>query len=102
MMKNWKMSVLCALAITAATSAFAEDKVSKDPTVEGDRAAINQACAADAQTAGCSGMTAGHGLMKCLHAYKKAHKDFKISDSCKAARQKRVSDRKAFRAQKGK
>ena len=100
-MKHLKMSVFAALALAAA-SAYAEDKVSKDPTADADRAAINQACTAEAQAAGCSGMTAGHGLMKCIRAYKKEHKDFKISDSCKAARQKRKADRQAFRAQKGK
>lgn len=49
---------------------------------------INKACATDAATSGCEGKKVGTGLLKCLRAYKKAHKDFKFSESCKAARKK--------------
>ena len=45
---------------------------------------VKAACAADISTTGCS-QEMGKGLMKCIHGYKQAHKDFKLSDSCKAA-----------------
>ncbi|MGZ3703582.1 MAG: hypothetical protein ACXWSD_17625, partial [Bdellovibrionota bacterium] len=54
------------------------------------------ACTAEAQTAGCGSEQVGTGLLKCIHAYKKAHKkDFKLSDGCKAALQKEHADMKA-------
>lgn len=45
---------------------------------------VKAACAADVQATGCS-QELGKGLMKCIHAYKKAHKEFTISESCKEA-----------------
>lgn len=45
--------------------------------------AVNAACAAEVPE--CSSKKVGKGLKKCIHEYKKAHKEFKISDSCKAA-----------------
>lgn len=85
--------MLLALALTAfASNAFADGKASQNP----DALAIDSACSADGQTAGCGSEQVGTGLLKCIHAYKKAHKkDFKISDSCKAAMQKAHADRKA-------
>ncbi len=69
--------------------------------------AINAACATDSQTAGCDGKEVGTGLIRCLHAYRKQHKqDFKISESCKAAlkasreeRKEKRQERKAKRAE---
>ena len=48
---------------------------------------VNNACTTDAKTAGCEGKVVGEGLMKCIHEYKKSHKDFKVSDGCKSAAQ---------------
>lgn len=45
--------------------------------------AVDQACAQDAQTAGCGNAQVGTGLIKCIHAYKKEHKDFKVSEGCR-------------------
>lgn len=60
-----------------------------------DAQAIDQACSAEGQTAGCGSEQVGTGLLKCIHAYKKAHKkDFKLSSGCKAAIQKARADRK--------
>lgn len=56
--------------------------------------AVNTACAADSQTAGCTGKQVGSGLLRCLHDYKQAHKDFAFSASCKEAIQKRQADQK--------
>lgn len=67
-----------------------------DATTKADAQAINTACTADAATAGCTGEVVGKGLLKCLHAYKKAHKDtFKFSEGCKTAMKQLNSDKKA-------
>ena len=50
-----------------------------------DAQAIDAACTQDAATASCGTEKVGTGLLKCLHAYKKAHSDFKISAPCSAA-----------------
>lgn len=71
------------------------------------REQIKAACSADIATTGCSSEF-GQGLMKCIHAYKEANKDFKVSDSCKAAAKdghhmhhERKEARKAMRGKKG-
>jgi hypothetical protein len=52
--------------------------------IEATQAKIKEACAADITTAGCSGKEGGE-MMKCIRMYKESHKDFKASDSCRAA-----------------
>lgn len=86
------LSTAIALAgFCSSLSAFAEGKASQNP----DALAIDQACTAEAQTAGCGSEQVGTGLLKCIGAYKKANKkNFKISDGCKAAMQKARADRK--------
>ncbi len=66
-----------------------------DATMQADNQAINTACTADAQTAGCGGEVVGKGLLKCLFKYKKATPSFKFSDACKAAMKQRHSDKEA-------
>ena len=66
-----------------------------DATISADKQAIDSACTSDAATAGCGTEQVGTGLMKCLHTYKKAHKDFKISDACKASMKQMHADKKA-------
>jgi len=83
-------SVLLIAALMSAPAAFAAD-----PAMQADNDAINSACATEAQTASCGADKVGTGLLKCLHAYKKAHKDFKFSDDCAAAMKTRHTDRKA-------
>ena len=70
------------------------------------REQVKAACAADIATTGCNSEL-GQGLMKCIHAYKEANKDFKVSDSCKAAAKdahhmhhERREERKAMRGGK--
>jgi cytochrome c2 len=87
-------SAFLALVFTLPLAAFAEGKAATGT----DAVAIDQACTAEAQTAGCGAEQVGTGLLKCLGAYKKAHHDFKFSDGCKAAIQKARQDRKAKRA----
>lgn len=43
------------------------------------------ACAADMATMGCAAEE-GRVLAKCVREYRKAHKDFKYSEECQAAR----------------
>ena len=81
-----------AFAITA-SSAYA----APSPALQADDQAINAACSADAAASGCTGKQVGTGLMKCMHAYKKATPAFKFSDSCKSAMQKRRADKKSGR-----
>ena len=62
--------------------------------MKSDKDAVNAACSQDAGTAGCGSEVVGKGLLKCLHAYKKAHKEFKFSDGCKSAMKTLHADHK--------
>jgi hypothetical protein len=85
-------SIFAVLALLCFSSnAFADGKVAQGA----DAQAIDAACTTDAATAGCGSEQVGTGLLKCLHAYKKAHHDFKFSDSCRAATKKAQADHKA-------
>ncbi len=59
-----------------------------------DEQAADAACVKAAETAGCGSKEIGTGLLKCLHAYKKAHKDSTYADECKAAVKKMRQNRK--------
>jgi hypothetical protein len=89
-MKRIFTACLSLMILFGAESAFAADAAMK-----ADNQAIDSACAADAQTAGCGSEIVGHGLLKCLHAYKRANKSFKLSDSCKSAMKQRHADKAA-------
>ena len=61
-----------------------------------DKQSIDNACTQEASTAGCGNDQVGTGLLKCIHAYKKANQQtFKISDGCKAAMKQLHVDRKS-------
>jgi len=86
------MKIVASMVLFLATTvlAIASEPMTKEAVkaeVQEAKAKVNDACAEDAAKAGCTGdsATIGKGLMKCLKAYKKEHKDFKISDSCKMA-----------------
>lgn len=68
---------------------FAKENTTPDAT------AVDSACTAEAATAGCGAEKVGTGLLKCLHAYHKAHHDAKPSAGCKAAMQKMRTDHAA-------
>lgn len=68
---------------------------SADPVLTNDNEAINAACSTESTTAGCGTEKVGTGLLKCLHSYKKSHPEFKFSDTCKTAMQKRHADKAA-------
>lgn len=84
------VAAIASLFVISVT-AFADE--SKELRKE-DAQAVNQACASDASTAGCGQDLVGKGLLKCIHAYKKAHKDFKVSQGCHQAMKKRHDDHK--------
>ncbi len=85
-----KSALLASVILFSASSAFAADQAMK-----ADAQNIDTACATDAATASCGSEKVGTGLLKCLHAYKKANKGYKFSDSCKAAMQQMHADKKA-------
>ena len=58
---------------------------------------VKDACAADVVTTGCKGE--GKEKMKCLQDYKKANKDFKFSEGCKAAFHKHREEKKMKHAE---
>lgn len=95
-------TMLFALVLASSVSAFAADTAptkapmnpAKKEELKTDREAINNSCMAEATTAGCGSEKVGTGLIKCIHAYKQAHKkDFKLSDGCKSAMQKLHNDK---------
>jgi hypothetical protein len=70
------------LSLGLSTAVLAADHEATNPEAQ----AVDSACTTEAATAGCGNEKVGTGLMKCIHAYKQAHKkDFKISDGCKSA-----------------
>lgn len=87
-----KISFLTMGLLIASSVAFAEEPATTPTKLDNDN--VNTACAADAATAGCGSTKVGSGLLLCLHAYKKAHKEFKFADACKMAMRQRKMDKK--------
>lgn len=79
--------LMIALVLTSSTIFAGE---SKKP----DAVAVDNACTEEAKTANCGEEKVGTGLLKCLHAYKKDHKDFKPSEGCKTALKQLREDHK--------
>ncbi len=90
-MKNLTAAILSASLLTV-SMAFAVD-------LKTDKQNVDTQCTADAATAGCGTEQVGTGLMKCLHAYKKAHAGYKFTDGCKAAMHQIHADKKATQKQ---
>jgi hypothetical protein len=89
-MKSFNL-VFAAILLSSA-SAFA----APDAAIQADNNSIDSACSAEAKTAGCGNEVVGKGLLKCIHAYKKANKKaFQISPACKSAMEQRHSDKAA-------
>lgn len=88
-------SLLTLSLLLALTSGFAGEAKSAGAQ------AVNNACAEDAKLAGCEGEKVGTGLLKCLHAYKKSHKqEFKLSEGCKESMKSLKEENKAKREEK--
>ena len=77
------MTSLFALATEPSKTMPSKEEIKA--TVEAAKTQLQNACTEDAAKAGCADKEIGEGLMKCIHAYKKENKDFKLSDSCKSA-----------------
>lgn len=83
-----------ALLFAVSVNAHADNaRPGKNPEMKADAEAINAACKSDAATAGCGNEVVGKGLLKCMHAYKQAHKDYKFSEGCREAMKKMKEDR---------
>jgi hypothetical protein len=86
-------SVFVTLLLVASASSFAKgDRAAKD-------AEFKKACAAEIAASGCGDKDLGKGLLKCLHAYKKEHKDMEFSESCKSERKELREERQAKKAE---
>jgi hypothetical protein len=85
------MKTILVAAFLVSSISFAQAKENKSA----DAQAVDTACTQEATTASCGNEKVGTGLLKCIHAYKKANKDFKISDGCKAAMKTLRADKKA-------
>ena len=95
-MKMRSLKLISVLTFTFAT--FVIGTANAD--IKANREAVNAACSQDAATAGCGTKTVGKGLLKCLHAYKKEHKEFAFSDGCKSAMKNNRSERKERKEKK--
>ena len=93
-MKVFKNVCVLSVFVLSLSTALAAD-----PVISADKDAVNSACAAESATAKCGEEKVGTGLLKCLHAYKKANKDFKLSDACKASMKKLHADKKAEKSE---
>ncbi len=93
-----KMNLVTVLLVT--TFSLAMSSANANSEMKADREAVNAACSQEAVTAGCGSATVGKGLLKCLHAYKKANKGFQFSDNCKASMKTLKADRKEKKAAK--
>lgn len=78
----------------------AEKKAEMKAKIAAHKSEIHQACQADAETAGCADKEVGTGLMKCLAEYKKANKDFQISEGCKTASKNMRKEKKSWKLKK--
>lgn len=82
-------SVISVLVFMGAVAVFAGEK-----HAEAD-AKIKAACSAEIAATGCADKDLGKGLLKCMHAYKKEHKEFKFSEGCKDVKKELKSMRQA-------
>ena len=79
-----KRIMIVTALLVASTTVFANEGEKKE-SAKPEAQVVNASCSEDAKTAGCGDDKVGTGLLKCLHAYKKSHSDFKFSDGCKTA-----------------
>lgn len=68
--------------------------------MKSDKEGVAAACTQDSATAGCGSEVVGKGLLKCLHEYKKAHKEYKFSEGCKSAMKTLRADHKEKKSDK--
>lgn len=83
-----KQIIMVSMVLALSGFAYANHEPGHDGTEskKAEAQEVNMACSEEAKTAQCGDEKVGTGLLKCLHAYKKAHKkDFKFSEGCKSA-----------------
>lgn len=100
MKKALAIIVIATSAMAFASNGHGEKKAEMKAKMAAHKQEVTQACAADAEKAGCAGKEVGGGLMKCLHAFKKSNKDFQISEGCKSATKSLRDERKTAKAEK--
>lgn len=93
------MKALLATAALLAISINVQAEEGKGQ-MKADAQAINQACKNDAANTGCGGEVVGKGLLKCMHAYKQSHKDYKFSEGCRDAMKQMKEDREEMKGGK--
>lgn len=84
--------------VTAAL--FSAGSFAANGQLQTDKRNVDQACAAEAATAGCGNEQVGSGLLKCIRTYKRAHADFKPSQSCGGAMRGLIADGRELREQR--
>ncbi|GEM_PF-1443844 len=67
--------------------------------IQAGKQGVDQACTAEAATANCGQDQVGTGLLKCIHAYKKANPSFKPSPNCAAALKQLHAEHKELKEQ---
>ena len=70
---------------TDPAKASKEQRKADHAAMKAERDNVKSACSEESKAASCGDKEVGKGLLKCIHEYKKATKDFKVSDGCKAA-----------------
>jgi hypothetical protein len=86
--------LLLSLLVATLVPMISQAKENTTPDAEG----VDAACTAEATTAGCGTEKVGTGLLKCIHAYHQAHREFKPSAGCKTAMMKLHTDKRAAMA----
>ncbi len=80
-----------ALLVATLVPMISQAKENTSPEAEG----VDAACTAESTTAGCGADKVGTGLLKCIGAYHKAHREFKPSAGCKTAMKQLHAGKKA-------
>ena len=91
-----KMLFAATLAFSFSAVANAEEK----GLLKEDAQVINAACQPEAAATGCGGEVVGKGLLKCMGAYKKAHRDFRFSPGCRDAMKRMRADKRDYQNNK--
>ena len=91
-----KMLFAATLAFSFSAVANAEEK----GLLKEDAQVINAACQPEAAATGCGGKVVGKGLLKCMGAYKKTHRDFRFSPGCRDAMKRMREDKREYQNNK--
>jgi hypothetical protein len=92
------MKILLISALFATTISVAHSAESQTSEAQ----AVNSACSQESMAANCGSEKVGSGLIKCIRAYKREHKEFKLSESCKSSMKKLKTTHSAKNAAKAK